>query len=285
MSSNASPPSADARRTAIQGFFTQNRQAWLTRYDDASFDARNYRRRADVAFAMLGTLPKGNGRLLELGCGAGVQADRAQRLGWQVTATDFTLSFLQQAREKFAGPSWLAATAEDLPFAPGTFDVIMMLGVIGYVADPAVVLRGVQRLLAPGGHLIISWARTNTLMESTSRVVSAIPDRLYMAAKRAVRGASAQSAGNDPGFYVSYNRFWGRREFLRELTQAGFTPKEAQGVNFGRFRFMEHAIWPERVDSALSATLEGVAQVPGLGRLGHLTRTHVALAQRAGTSR
>ena len=276
-----SPVSAGAeRRSAVQGFFTQHRGAWRTRYADTSFDARNYRERANVAFAWLEQLPKGNGRLLELGCGAGVQAERAHQLGWQVTATDFTVSFLEQANREFDGPSWVAATAEDLPFAPGTFDVILMLGVIGYVGDPAVVLQRIRQLLAPGGHLVISWARTGTLMESVSRVVSAIPDRMYMAAKRALGRGPAPRTAEDDGFYVSYNRFWDRNAFMDELARAGFVPHAARGVNFGRFRFMEHAIWPERVDAILSSALEGVTRVPGCARLGHLTRTHIALAQR-----
>jgi ubiquinone/menaquinone biosynthesis C-methylase UbiE len=277
-----------SRHSAVQKFFGQNRKAWLERYNSKSFDARNYRRRADVALNFLAEIPKKSGRLLEIGCGAGVQAAAAHRLGWKVSAVDITVPLLAQAREQFTGPHWVAATAEDIPFPPGTFDVVLMLGVIGYVSNPEVVLKRVREVLAPGGHLIISWARKQTLMESAGHVVSAVPDRVYMTLKRMFtqRNGGDENSTNgesDQSFYTSYNRFWDRPEFAQLLANTGFVARRMRGVNFGQFRFMDRVIWPERVDAMLSSALEGIAEIPGCRRLGYYTRTHVALAQCANT--
>lgn len=271
----------ESRHEAVRGFFAAHRQAWLDRYRSDSFDARNYRRRAEVARVLLSDVPRRGGRLLEVGCGAGVQAAAAHHLGWDVCATDLTLPLLHQAKKEFAGPRWVAATAEDLPYRSAAFDVVLMLGVIGYVDDPATVLRGVCRVLTPGGHLIVSWARKSTLLDSASRTVSAVPDRIYLAAKRALTRRSVERPPTDPGFYASYNRFWDRQAFVALLDGTGFRPQSVRGVNFGQFRFMDHALWPPKGDFALSAALETVATLPGFGWLEYFTRTQVAIARRA----
>ncbi len=268
------------RHSVVRHFFAEHRHAWRDRYQRSDFDARNYRRRADVALALLGTIPNGKGRLLEVGCGAGVQAATAHHRGWKVSAIDLTCPLLDQARKEFTGPHWVAAHAEALPFANGVFDAVLMLGVVGYVNDPKDVLSKVHEVLVPGGHLIISWARDHTLLESVSHTISVLPDRLYLVAKRALRGSAAASHTAASNFYTSYNRFWDRDTFTALLADAGFTPRQLRGVNFGQLRLMDRPLWPERMDAVLSTVLEGVVRIPGFGWLGRFSRTHVALARR-----
>ncbi len=50
----------------------------------------------------------------------------------------------------------LIIPGEPLPFAAGTFDLVLMLDVLEHVPDPAFVLGEIRRLLAPGGRLLIS---------------------------------------------------------------------------------------------------------------------------------
>ncbi len=273
---------ARTRHTAVRDFFATHRRSWLDRYGSNSFDARNYRRRSDVALAFLKQVPPGSRKLLDVGCGAGVQAAAAYQLGWTVFATDFTLELLCQAQEEFRTPHWISATAEELPFPEGTFDAIVMLGVIGYVSDPTTVLRCMRALLVPQGHLIVSWAHDHPLLESVSHAVSALPDRLYGAAKRWLVDSPAAIPAARAGFYTSYNRFWSHQAFTSLVTGAGFTMRQTRSVNFGQFRFMDYPLWPERVDALVSAALERAARIPPLEWLGQFSRTHIALVQRSG---
>jgi ubiquinone/menaquinone biosynthesis C-methylase UbiE len=211
-----------------------------------------------------------------------VQAATAHSLGWPVFGTDLTEALLRQAQGRFPNPYWIAAAAEDLPFPAGSFDAILMLGVIGYVNEPMVVLERLRELLMPKGHLIVSWAHDHTLMESVSRVVSALPDRLYMTVKHKLGDGVTPAPVAKTSFYNSYNRFWSQKAFTKLLAGAGFTLQKTRGVNFGQFRFMDRQLWPERADAIPSAVLERAACVPGLGWLGQFTRTHIALVQRAG---
>ena len=272
--------SVPGRHNAVHDFFAQHRQSWLDRYESSSFDAQNYRRRADAALGMLATVAPRGRRLLEVGCGAGVQAAAAHRLGWNVFATDLTVELLLQAQDQFHSPHWVAAAAEELPFPEGSFDVIVMLGVIGYVVEPARVLQYLRTLLVPEGHLIISWAYDHTLLASVSRAISAVPDWLYGKTKQFLRGHSAEQTESTPNFYTSYNRFWNQREFMTLIDEAGFTIHQTRSINFGQLRFMDKALWPERVDCLLSSALERTTVLPSFGWLGEYSRTHVALAQR-----
>ncbi len=312
------------RHAAVSAFFSDNRAAWLDRYHSNSFDASNYRRRADVALEFLAAVRRGYearrvdrpanqpvvnqsvGRarrgldswdsvssepgesvasttmhLLEVGCGAGVQASASVRAGWRVTATDLTVPLLQQAKAEFQGPNWVAATAEDLPFGRGSFHAALMLGVIGYVNDPRKVLRSVHEVLDANGSLVISWARDHTLLETASRSVSAVPDKVYLTAKRMLRRSNSKSVATEqPSFYQAYNRFWDRGRFTQLLESTGFRVTRVCGVNFGKFRFMDRSLWPEQGDTLLSSGFERLSNIRGFTSIGQFARTHIALAER-----
>jgi len=53
-------------------------------------------------------------------------------------------------------PDFLVADAQFLPFAQGTFDVVVCLETIEHVNDYRLLLREIQRLLGPGGLAVIS---------------------------------------------------------------------------------------------------------------------------------
>ena len=61
------------------------------------------------------------------------------------------------------------------------------------------------------------------------------------------------------------------------MTDAGFQLVRIRSQNFGQFRFMGKAIWPERFDMLLSGALAWCADQPFLGGLRRGARTHIAL--------
>lgn len=272
----------DARQSSVAGYFSANATSWQERYRrDADFDAHNYRARGDIALRWLDELHAAGKRdLLELGCGAGVQSGRAAVRGWNVAAVDIAVDMLRQAAQASRVPSWAAATVESLPFRPGSFDAVMMLGVIGYVPNPAEALARVREQLRPAGSLIISWASSPPmLLDSVSARVSAIPDRLYSSLRRLIDPTWAPWAPpEETSFFEQHNRFWTESDFTAVLEQNGFTVKRCRAVNFGKLRFMGHAAWPEHVDIALSRVLERATARRPLSPLRRHARTHVALA-------
>jgi SAM-dependent methyltransferase len=99
-------------------------------------------------------------RVLDVGCGTGVAAITAARLGAKVTGSDLTPHLLEQARESahLAGVEleWREADAESLPFADGQFDVVMSQFGHMFAPRPEVAVAEMLRVLRPGGTLAFS---------------------------------------------------------------------------------------------------------------------------------
>jgi demethylmenaquinone methyltransferase / 2-methoxy-6-polyprenyl-1,4-benzoquinol methylase len=98
-------------------------------------------------------------RLLDLGAGTGDLAREAQRQspGVQVIAADFTLEMMRVGRHHDTrNPlSWLGADALRLPFPPQTFDAVVSGFLLRNVADLPRALQEQQRVLKPGGRIVI----------------------------------------------------------------------------------------------------------------------------------
>ena len=101
--------------------------------------------------------------LLDLGCGEGRHAIAATRLNFRVTAVDAEPGALKRAKAKaraagVSGLRFLMADALALPFARGSFDIVLDFGCLHHQrkADWPAYKRSVLRALKPEGFLILS---------------------------------------------------------------------------------------------------------------------------------
>ena len=101
----------------------------------------------------------GGARVLDLGCGAGLDsltaADRAGGAG-HVVGMDFSASMLERARqarfESGAEQVWFCrADAERLPLPDGSIDVALVNGIFNLNPDRAAIFRELGRVVRPGG--------------------------------------------------------------------------------------------------------------------------------------
>lgn len=97
-------------------------------------------------------------RVLDAGCGAGAHARELQARGATVTGFDMSVGLLAIARERLGPDVALhrGDLAEPLPFAAGSFDVVVASLVLHYLQHWEPTLVEVHRVLAPGGRLIAS---------------------------------------------------------------------------------------------------------------------------------
>jgi ubiquinone/menaquinone biosynthesis C-methylase UbiE len=99
-------------------------------------------------------------RVLDVGCGTGVVAITAARLGAQVSALDLTPELLVRARENatIAGVKidWHEGDAEQLPFGDAEFDVVVSQFAHIFAPRPQVVTAEMLRVLKPGGTIAFS---------------------------------------------------------------------------------------------------------------------------------
>ena len=145
----------------VEQRFGAEARSWSSLYEQTasrSIYIHNLQRRKQCVLEFL----KGvQGRVLEVGCGAGnVILSLPENRGTRIFGADFSSSMLRQARENANGRknslSLLAADALELPFRNGAFGTLLCLGVLEYIPDYKRVLSECHRILEPGGRFIVS---------------------------------------------------------------------------------------------------------------------------------
>lgn len=100
--------------------------------------------------------------VLDIACGNGNTALAAARRGCRVTGIDLTPPLLEHGRQRAAAERLAIAfqegDAEQLAFAPATFDTVLSTFGIMFVPDRAQALREMLRVLKPGGKIgLANW--------------------------------------------------------------------------------------------------------------------------------
>jgi SAM-dependent methyltransferase len=93
-------------------------------------------------------------RVLDIGCGLGAYVANFRRFTDEAYGMDVDAPRLREGRRRGIDKLVLAA-AEHLPFADGTFDVIVLNEVIEHVDDDRATLREACRVLRPEGRVVI----------------------------------------------------------------------------------------------------------------------------------
>lgn len=98
-------------------------------------------------------------RLLDVGCGDGALVSLAVARGAEVTGVDPDRNMLAAARVRMEREglkaTFLDGRVERLPLSGSEFDVVASVTVLCFVPDAAGAIRGMARVLRPGGVLVL----------------------------------------------------------------------------------------------------------------------------------
>jgi SAM-dependent methyltransferase len=97
----------------------------------------------------------GAGSVLDVGCGPGVLLNQMRARGWRVRGTERSPAAAQQARDVFH-LDVRAQGVDDLVAEGATFDAVVLWHVAEHLHTPLEIIRGIARLLRPGGILLIA---------------------------------------------------------------------------------------------------------------------------------
>lgn len=131
--------------------------AWAQTYD-AEMAEQGYRAPERCADALSQFAP-GDAAVLDVGCGTGISGAAFEAVGFtNVSGQDVNPDMLQVAETRGVYRELRLTDLENqFPFEPGTYDAIAAVGVIGIGAGPASLLTASLEMLAPGGHLVLSY--------------------------------------------------------------------------------------------------------------------------------
>ena len=173
---SALSPSPDQQH--VTDFFESTAAYWKEVYSDDRLLPVIYRDRHKEALAWIWELElKPNARVLEVGCGAGLITIALARSGYIVDALDPATTMIQMTRDHAADQGVQdrihthSADVHALPFEAQTFDLVIAIGVIPWLHSERVALQEIQRVLKPGGYLLLTAdnsARLNRILDPLS---------------------------------------------------------------------------------------------------------------------
>ncbi len=115
-----------------------------------------------------------SGRLLEIGCGIGVDSIQLARCGFDVTAVYLTESAIDVARAfseaRDVRIDFRVSNAEKLEFGDKSFDVVYSFGVLHHTPQIEKAVAEVHRVLKPGGTAYLMLYHRNSLVNLIHRL-------------------------------------------------------------------------------------------------------------------
>ena len=115
-------------------------------------------------------------KLLEIGCGVGIDLVRFAKGGTEVTGIDLANVSIELAEENFEQRGLTAdlqvMNGEELQFETDSFDIVYAHGVLQYTANAPKMVDEIQRVLRPDGEAIIMVYNRISWLNAMSMVVN-----------------------------------------------------------------------------------------------------------------
>ncbi len=170
-------------------------------------------------------------RALDVGCGTGHHLRRLVSRGFEAAGIDGSSEMLEEARRANRAVELHEADVEALPFADQSFDLVLCIEVLRYLASPQRCIAEIARVLRPGGTCLATAAPLFSI-------------NAYPLLNRMVLVAPV-------GDFVRLKQFFTTPSQLRaHFERAGFSAVEVHGVYTGPINWVER-LAPRRLSPFL----------------------------------
>jgi ubiquinone/menaquinone biosynthesis C-methylase UbiE len=127
-----------------------------------SFHQHRHEMRYDLVADAVRAHVRVDGRILDIGCGSALVAERLQDIDATYVGLDLPAHHISFAAATFNGrpmrltTKWVRGNGERLPFPDSCFDIVVMTEVIEHLLRPECAVWEVARVLEPGGVFVMT---------------------------------------------------------------------------------------------------------------------------------
>lgn len=140
---------ANPRDAGIKDFYRKvTDEAYLESWEERAVTFRKH-------LKILAEHKPERGRLLDLGCYAGIFLNEAKKDGYDVTGVEISEWAADYAKKKTQARV-LSGSWDEVSFPEGSFDVVTMWDIVEHLEDPSACLKKVRGWLKEGGIIAIS---------------------------------------------------------------------------------------------------------------------------------
>jgi 2-polyprenyl-3-methyl-5-hydroxy-6-metoxy-1,4-benzoquinol methylase len=152
-------PSKKELRSSVS-YFNRVADSWGNAYAEPTAGGHALRERRR---RLLELLEGAAGSLLDAGCGPGLLAAEVEARGWRYTGVDAAKAMLASGDTAARrGGQLAAADVQALPFATGSFDAVVCIGVLDHVVEQQACLAEFLRVVRPGGLVVASFPNSHS---------------------------------------------------------------------------------------------------------------------------
>jgi len=151
-------------------------------------------------------LPLEGQTLLDVGCGTGVVAITASSyvgasgkvIGVDPSPAMIAIAKKKKVPAKSCTPQWIVGTAEKLPIASNSVDIVTSQHVLQFTKDPGQVFQEISRVLKPGGYLgVVIWSSPVTRFPGFVPIIDTYKKLGYREAAQAAESPFSWKGGLD----------------------------------------------------------------------------------------
>lgn len=295
------------RKSTVKKYFNENSRFWISHsYDRLPYTYPTALDRLEKTLRIVSAFfPKGQKKVVDLGCGGGNVSVELARKGHYVTSVDISETMIANAqnhakkhlsKKKYSNICFIKQNILETNLPAGTYDIVVSLGVIGYLPNDDGFFKEAHRLLKPKGILIFSCRNrlfnmvsfsTNTINEiqsgSAQELVTEIIElskekipqplarqflkqlsnaskKLY--AKRLPKTLSSKPQGNEKLTFSVVPRQHKPSEITKTATSFGFQKEFFLGVHPHPLVPNANALFPPYVFNTLAESMIPLSACP-----------------------